>query len=179
MEHTSDLYWLKSNAGRPGTLTVFEARNQILIDVDSRAYGGRTPLSWAAGGGKEAKVEQLVKVVNLLMNAGAKADHRELWSRTPLSWAAQNGRLEVVKLLVQLKEVRADSTYGQRSKPLHHAAPAGQLAVVELLVNLDDVGRTQRMKMVGRHCRGRQREIWRQMCSSCSMLSICWSIAET
>jgi ankyrin repeat protein len=53
----------------------------------------RTPLSWAAGYGREMAVK-------LLLEKGAEPESKDSkWGRTPLLWATENGHEAVVKLL--------------------------------------------------------------------------------
>lgn len=61
-------------------------------DIDKKDNSGRTPLSWAVGGGHEA-------VVELLLDKGAHVKLKDKYGRTPLSYAAANGHEAVAKLL--------------------------------------------------------------------------------
>jgi ankyrin repeat domain-containing protein 50 len=132
------LYGLLSDAGQSGLLTVQEVRRLLFIDLDSRDHEDRTPLAWAAGS-DEAEAGNLVKVIDLLIKAGASAHGLDRHGKRPLIWTIEKGRMDLVKLLVQLRDVRADLTFRAYAKPLHIAAGAGQLAMVELLINLEDV----------------------------------------
>ncbi|KAF2466052.1 uncharacterized protein BDR25DRAFT_185539, partial [Lindgomyces ingoldianus] len=103
------------------------------IFADSKDGEGRTPLSWAAGGGREA-------VVKLLAGRDdVEADAKDGDDQTPLSWAARGGHEAVVKLLVERDDVEADSKDGYGRTPLSWAAEGGHEVVVKLLVERDDV----------------------------------------
>ncbi|KAL3587781.1 hypothetical protein FPOAC2_13692 [Fusarium poae] len=97
------------------------------IEAKDSEYG-QTPLSWAAGNGRDA-------VVKLLLDKGAEVDVKDKGDRTPLSWAAEKGHDAVVKLLLDKgAEIEAkDSEYGQT--PLSWAAGNGRDAVVKLLLD--------------------------------------------
>lgn len=63
------------------------------VDVDSKDYSGRTPLSWATEDGHEA-------VMKLLFDTGkVYVDSKDKYRRTPLSWAWRSGNQAVVNLL--------------------------------------------------------------------------------
>jgi Ankyrin repeats (3 copies)/NACHT domain len=62
------------------------------VDVDSKDFGGQTPLSWAAENGHEA-------VVRLLLEKAVDVDSKDSEGRTPLWWAARYGHEAVVQLL--------------------------------------------------------------------------------
>jgi ankyrin repeat protein len=65
------------------------------VELESKNYEGRTPLSMAAAFGREA-------VVKLLVEKGAELESRDSkYGQTPLSWAAERGHEAVVKLLVE------------------------------------------------------------------------------
>ncbi|KAH0541580.1 hypothetical protein FGG08_003928 [Glutinoglossum americanum] len=96
------------------------------VDMDSKDIYGRTPLSYAAGGGRKA-------VVKLLLEKGGDVDSRDVYGRTPLSYTAERGHEAVVKLLL---EKRADVNLkdGYCQTPLLFAAKRGNVMVVELLL---------------------------------------------
>ena len=58
----------------------------------------RTPLSWAAGGGRGAVVKLL------LGRTDVDPDMTDMRGRTPLSWAAAFGHDGVVKLLLERED---------------------------------------------------------------------------
>ncbi|KAL3588219.1 hypothetical protein FPOAC2_14118 [Fusarium poae] len=97
------------------------------IEAKDSEYG-QTPLSWAAGNGRDA-------VVKLLLDKGAEVDVKDKGDRTPLSWAARHGHDAVVKLLLDkgVKTEVKDGIYGQT--PLSWAARSGRDAVVKLLLD--------------------------------------------
>ena len=71
------------------------------VDINSRDYSSRTPLSFAAQGGHET-------VVKLLLDTGeVDVDSRDNSGRTPLSFAAQ-GEHETILLRNQLSIISID-----------------------------------------------------------------------
>lgn len=102
------------------------------IAVNLADANGRTPLSWAAGGGH-------VTIAEALLEKGAKADSLDRYARTPLSWAAANGRAKIVKTLIDRKDVSAirKNLFGFTSLAL--AAENGHESVVEILLTLEEV----------------------------------------
>ncbi|SPJ91047.1 uncharacterized protein FTOL_13449 [Fusarium torulosum] len=63
------------------------------MEVDSRDNSGRSPLSWAAEGGRESIVKLLLALGNV------EIDSRDYLGRTPLSWAITKRHEPIVKLL--------------------------------------------------------------------------------
>jgi hypothetical protein len=61
--------------------------------IDEADESGRTPLSYAAGGGHKG-------IVEILLDGGAFIDSKDRESRTPLSHASRSGHKDVVKLLL-------------------------------------------------------------------------------
>ena len=98
------------------------------INPDRPDHYGRTPLSWAAGGGHDGVVKLLLerKEVN--------PDRPDTGGQTPLSWAAENGRDGIMKLLLEREEVSPDRPDNGGRTPLSKAAGIGYDGVVKLLL---------------------------------------------
>ncbi|OBS16672.1 hypothetical protein FPOA_12708 [Fusarium poae] len=97
------------------------------IEAKDSEYG-QTPLSWAAGNGRDA-------VVKLLLDKGVKTEVKDgIYGQTPLSWAAGNGRDAVVKLLLGKGAKTEAKDNGDRT-PLSWTARNGHDAVVKLLLD--------------------------------------------
>ncbi|RYP27804.1 hypothetical protein DL767_007516 [Monosporascus sp. MG133] len=97
------------------------------VDPDFKDNDGRTPLSWAAGNGRDADVK-------LLLNTGKiEADSKDRGSRTPLSYAAENGHEAVVRLLLHTGKAEPDSKDSSGRMPLLWAAARGHESIVKLL----------------------------------------------
>jgi ankyrin repeat protein len=67
-------------------------------ELESKDNNGRTPLSYAAGKGREA-------VVKLLLEKGAELESMDKYCRLPLSYAAEQGHKAVVNLLLATNRV--------------------------------------------------------------------------
>ncbi|KIW74257.1 hypothetical protein Z517_12197 [Fonsecaea pedrosoi CBS 271.37] len=92
------------------------------------------PIIWAAKKGH-------VAIVKLLLEQGAKVEHKGDYGRTLLSLAAKYGYEAIVKLLLeQGAKVEHKDDYGRT--PLSLAAECGHEAIVKLLLEQDDYGRT-------------------------------------
>ena len=89
---------------------------------------GRTPLSWAAGGGHEAVVRLLVERDGVDINA------EDNEGRTPLIWAAYRGHEAVVRLLIEKDDVDIDAKDNDGMTLLICAAWGGHEGVVRLLI---------------------------------------------
>ncbi|KAE8397694.1 ankyrin repeat-containing domain protein [Aspergillus pseudonomiae] len=48
-----------------------------------------------------AAINDQIRIIELLINYGAKVDKRASHGRTPLSWAAEHGAFQAVKLLIE------------------------------------------------------------------------------
>jgi ankyrin repeat protein len=96
-------------------------------ELESKEYKhGMTPLCQAAENGHRA-------VVNLLLEAGAKLEHKDISGRTPLSWAAV-GHYAIAKLLVKAgAELRATDDIGRT--PLSWAKLRSRRDNVKLLLD--------------------------------------------
>eukprot|EP00618_Florenciella_parvula_P018806 CAMPEP_0119541452 /NCGR_PEP_ID=MMETSP1344-20130328/52966_1 /TAXON_ID=236787 /ORGANISM="Florenciella parvula, Strain CCMP2471" /LENGTH=219 /DNA_ID=CAMNT_0007585429 /DNA_START=46 /DNA_END=702 /DNA_ORIENTATION=+ len=93
------------------------------VDVE---FGG-TPLHWACLNGH-------IKVVHVLLQAGAHPDHRDKHNATPLHLAADSGYTNVVQALIEsgaALELQDDGGH----TPLHIAALHGDLQLVQILLS--------------------------------------------
>ena len=70
------------------------------IDVNARYPNELTLLMWAAGPDESAAEADAIKVVSILLDAGARIDDRDARGRTALMIAAEGGRSEIAKLLL-------------------------------------------------------------------------------
>ena len=111
------------------------------VNPDSTDKSGRTPLSWAAGGG----LEKIVRI--LLERNDVNPDTADENGRTPLSWAAEPGvpllgsseNYEVVKMLLGQSSVNPDSADKSGRTPLSWAAGRGYDKIVRILLERNDV----------------------------------------
>ena len=98
------------------------------VNLNSRDYLKRTPISWAAANGHTEVI------VILLENGGLNPDLKDIFGRTPLSYAAGNGHHAVVALLLARHDVELDARDNLECTPLSWAAQNKHLAVVEILM---------------------------------------------
>ncbi|KAI8398630.1 hypothetical protein FOFC_19845 [Fusarium oxysporum] len=145
----TSLVHVMSRYGVAGALGAILGRaDQVGINIDGKDSHGRTPLSWAAGGGHEVVVQVLLKtgkfnvarwpkaVVRLLLLVTGKVnvDTKDGEGRTPLWWATKKGHKAVVQLLLDWGAyIEAADEWGQT--PLARAAETGHKAVVQLLLD--------------------------------------------
>ncbi|KAF9767409.1 hypothetical protein IL306_000040, partial [Fusarium sp. DS 682] len=145
----TSLVHVMSRYGVAGALGVILGRaDQVGININGKDSDGRTPLSWAAGGGHEVVVQILLKtgkfdvagwpkvVVRLLLLVTGKAyvDTKDWKGRTPLSYTAENGHEAVVRLLLDRGAYTEAADNGGRTS-LSYAAAKGYAAVVRLLLD--------------------------------------------
>ena len=103
--------------------------NQEAVRAARIKKNGNTALHLAAEGGH-------VKVVKLLLNAGAKANDENLDGMTPLSLASQEGHIRVIQALKGALDWKACSKKNGLSA-LHVAARSGKVECVsELLTEI-------------------------------------------
>jgi len=98
----------------------------LINQVDSEDYDGRTPLSWAAQ--KEHKA-----VIKLLLEKGADMTAADKFGWKPLLWASRKGHLEVIKLLLK-KGAHIEAATSSFHPPLLWASGDGNFKVVKLLL---------------------------------------------
>jgi ankyrin repeat protein len=70
------------------------------IDVNARYPNDLTLLMWACGPDESAPEPQAVKVVQQLLDAGARIDDRDARGRTALMIAAEGGHAGIASLLL-------------------------------------------------------------------------------
>jgi ankyrin repeat protein len=113
--------WLKQ--AREGYEPWFGEKRRTINDEH-----GRTPLSWAAGNGYDAIVEEFLKnIVDLNLKDSQSG-------QTSLSWAAKNGHEGVVKRLLETSKVDVDSKDKFSRKSLSYATEYNNKGVVKLLL---------------------------------------------
>lgn len=84
-------------AGWSDVVTRLLARN---VDVNARHANDLTLLMWACGPDESALENQSIKVVQLLLDAGAHIDDRDARGRTALMIAAEGGHANIANLLL-------------------------------------------------------------------------------
>jgi len=120
-----------------------------MADIEAKDENGRTPLSWAARGGKKG-------VVRFLIDYGAHVNSVDSFGGTPLHHAAMRNASGVAgALLTRGANIEATDTSGWTA--LHHAASLGHLEVTgQLLLRrasiyaTDNDGRTAAQVAVGK-----------------------------
>ncbi|XP_060587373.1 transient receptor potential cation channel subfamily A member 1 homolog, partial [Ruditapes philippinarum] len=132
------------------------------VDVFRKSEHGITALHLAAANGSIRVVEELlksgpglkhlkdeskrtalffamkhVKVVEILINSGAKVNIKDKHNRTPISYAAEKGLLECTNKLI---ENEADINFEDKEKmrPIHYAAEKGHSEVFRVLLDKTD-----------------------------------------
>jgi len=114
------------------------------VNPDSSGIHGRTPLSWAAGAGREGVVKLLLERKDVSPDSSSES------GQTPLSWAAENGHEGTVGLLLGREVVNPDSLNESGRTPLSLAAGSGHGGVVELLLRREDVNPDTQDTVYGR-----------------------------
>ncbi|PQE04262.1 ankyrin repeat protein [Rutstroemia sp. NJR-2017a BVV2] len=98
------------------------------VELNSKDYYNRTPLSYAAEKGYEAVVQLLLATGKVELNS------KDDFNRTPLSYAAMEGHEAVVQLLLATGKVELNVKENFNRTPLLHAAEKGYEAIVQLLL---------------------------------------------
>ena len=78
---------------------------------------------WAAGYSEEAGVNDIVKVMKLLLDRGAHIDDQDNRGRTALMIAAELNHAAAVDLLLRAARTRACETSRARPPPTSHRLP--------------------------------------------------------
>jgi ankyrin repeat protein len=90
-----------------------------------------TPLMWAMAANNYA----IIQIINLLLNAGANLDARDIYGQTALHWAVQENALEAVEYLIDDHKMDVDDSNLYGSTPLHLAVEHGHGDMVRLLLS--------------------------------------------
>ncbi|RWA10551.1 hypothetical protein EKO27_g4558 [Xylaria grammica] len=130
-DDTSTTLKIASFLGHKATVRLL--LNTSTVDVDSRDFGGRTPLWWAVYHGYDA-------IVELLLGTGkVNVDSEDPFGRTPLACAAKKGYEAIVKLLIKTGKVDVNRKDKFGQTPLMCAAENGDEAMVKLLLTADKI----------------------------------------
>jgi ankyrin repeat protein len=104
------------------------------VDIEAKDENGRTPLHYAAGGGRVELVRELLRT-----DAGRPAadkEARDEYGNTPLHKAAQWNIPKIVRILLTAgADIEARDEYG--NTPLHLAAQFGNANAVKELLKID------------------------------------------
>lgn len=112
-------------------ISVIRAAIQGAYDMDVQNSYMRTPLSYAAEGGHEVVVAEL-------LDSNVNADSKDHDDQTPLSWAAGNGHEKVVRLLLGRIGVDVNSKMRNSGTPLSEAIWTRPLGMLKLRLRRDD-----------------------------------------
>lgn len=128
-QRLTELYEHEQQCDGDESAEAFDFLEEELAVVDD--WAGSTPLHWSAYSGN-------ARVVNLLLDAGAKVDVQNRRDGSmPLHLAARYGRTAALVALADDKEGRrclnAPNRLGDR--PLHEAAYEGNTAIAEALIS--------------------------------------------
>jgi len=104
------------------------------INPNTSDWGGRTPLSWAAGNGYEGIVKLLLGQEDVSPDTGDA-----VFGQTPLFWAARNGHDGIAELLLARKDVNPNSSDWDGRAPLSWAAGNGHEGIVRRLLEREHV----------------------------------------
>ncbi|KAH6645743.1 WD40-repeat-containing domain protein [Truncatella angustata] len=94
--------------------------------MQAKDEDSRTPLSWAAGLGRNAIAQRLIE-------EDAELDVPDKNGRTPLSWAAGNGHKDIVGMLLYAGVTQEPDN--EDKVPLAWAAERGHCSIVEMLLD--------------------------------------------
>ncbi|KAK2592180.1 hypothetical protein QQS21_010122 [Conoideocrella luteorostrata] len=114
------------------------------VDTHFHDHKRRTALSWAAGRGYKAIVQQIIATDDASLNS------KDINGRTPLWWASTNGHEAVIKLLLAIESIEPDCKDKDLLSPLSIVASKGFAQVVKLLLSKSDVEPDSRDSQFGR-----------------------------
>ena len=93
------------------------------VDVNARYGNDLTALMWAAGYSDEAGVEDMTKVITLLLDRGAHIDDQDNRGRTALMIAAELNHAAAVDLLLARGADKSLRTSRARARPTSPRSP--------------------------------------------------------
>ena len=117
--------WRVASQGRVKTMNLLLSHGYSTNFADD---SGRTPLSWAAGGGN-------AEVAELLIRKGAYLEQKDLAGNSPISWAVRCGEHQMVGILAAAG-AKVDCSDLEGKSLLMHAAARGHEKVARLLVDM-------------------------------------------
>ncbi|KAH6613521.1 hypothetical protein F5144DRAFT_406716 [Chaetomium tenue] len=127
-EHPTTLLHVVSGHQLMGPLrAILHSIGQFNVDINARDFGGGTPLCWAAQGGREAAIQEL-------LNQGANIEARNAYGLTALTCAVLSGRENAIQVLLD-RGAKIEARDGGGQTPLMHGASNGQRDALQILLD--------------------------------------------